>query len=206
MALPPRSARPLAPEGAAEAVIVCREAHTPAEVADHHVIRHRVFVEEQAIFAGSDRDGHDDAGAVKLVGYLDGVAAGSVRLFETDPASRTWQGDRLAVLTAYRMSGVGAPLVWCAVAIAGARGGAEMVAHIQPANVAFFTRLGWVAVGEAETYVGLPHQRMTIALPTVEQGVALARQLARGVDARLRWRAQRASPVTVVTPRSSTVA
>jgi putative N-acetyltransferase (TIGR04045 family) len=185
--------------------LVCREARTPVEVADHHAIRHRVFVEEQAIFAGTDRDDRDGA-AVKLVGYLDGIAAGSVRLFEVDPPSRLWQGDRLAVLPAHRLSGLGAPLVWCAVAVAGARGGAVMVAHIQLANVRFFARLGWAAVGEVETYVGLPHQPMTIALPTAEHGAALARQLADGIDEPLPWQAQRASPVTPVTPRSSTVA
>jgi putative N-acetyltransferase (TIGR04045 family) len=185
--------------------LVCREARTQVEVSDHHAIRHRVFVEEQAIFDGSDRDDRDGV-AVKLVGYLDGVAAGSVRLFEVNERSGLWQGDRLAVLPAHRRSGLGAPLVWCAVAVAGARGGATMVAHIQLANVPFFVRLGWAVMGEVETYVGLPHQPMAIALPSVEQGAALARQLAEGIEEPLQWQAQRASPVTPVTRRSSTVA
>ena len=81
-----------------------------------------------------------------------------------------------------------------------------MVAHIQLANVTFFARLGWAVVGEVETYVGLPHQPMAIALPGVEQGAALARQLADGIEEPLQWQAQRASPVTPVTRRSSTVA
>jgi putative N-acetyltransferase (TIGR04045 family) len=185
--------------------LVCREARTPVEVADHHAIRHRVFVEEQGIFDGSDRDDRDGL-AVKLVGYLDGVAAGSVRLFEVDERRGLWQGDRLAVLPAHRLSGLGAPLVWCAVAVAGARGGATMVAHIQLENVTFFARLGWAVVGEVETYVGLPHQPMAITLPGVEHGAALARRLADGIEEPLQWQAQRASPVTPVTRRSSTVA
>jgi putative N-acetyltransferase (TIGR04045 family) len=155
--------------------IVCRQAGTRRELADHHVIRHQVFVREQAIFAGSDRDVHDDDPAtIRLVGYCDGVAAGTVRLFELEHSTGLWQGDRLAVLTQFRTSGLGVPLVRCAVATAGAMGGEQMVAHVQIANVTFFTRLGWASVGDPETYVGLPHQRMLITLPSAEEGAAFA--------------------------------
>jgi putative N-acetyltransferase (TIGR04045 family) len=161
--------------------IVCRRACTTHEQADHHAIRHQVFVREQAVFAESDRDVHDDDEAtIRLVGYCDGVAAGAVRLFELDNATGLWQGDRLAVLPRFRTSGLGAPLVRCAVAIAGALGGNRMVAHVQIANVAFFTRLGWTPVGGPETYVGLPHRRMLITLPAAAEGAAFARALERG--------------------------
>jgi hypothetical protein len=55
-----------------------------------------------------------------------------------------------------------------------------MVAHIQPPNVTFFTRLGWSSEGEPEIYVGLPHQRMRISLPAPDEGAAIARSLAAG--------------------------
>jgi predicted GNAT family N-acyltransferase len=74
-----------------------------------------------------------------------------------------WQGDRLAVLPRFRL-GMGAPLVRFAVTTAAARGGREMVAHIQPPNVAFFEKIGWHTYGEIETYVGVPHQPMAIDL------------------------------------------
>ncbi|MDQ5840346.1 MAG: GNAT family N-acetyltransferase [Chloroflexota bacterium] len=155
--------------------IACRQARTRGELADHHAIRHQVFVREQAVFAESDRDVHDaDLATIRLVGYCDGVAAGSVRIFELEHATGLWQGDRLAVLAPFRTSGLGAPLVRCAVATAGALGGKQMVAHIQIANVTFFTRLGWTSEGEPETYVGLPHQRMLITLPPPEEGAAFA--------------------------------
>ena len=67
--------------------IVCRQACTAREQADHHAIRHQVFVQEQAVFAESDRDVHDDDATIRLVGYCDGVAAGSVRLFELEHAT-----------------------------------------------------------------------------------------------------------------------
>jgi len=116
------------------------------------------------------------------VGYCDGVAAGSVRLFELEHATGLWQGDRLAVLAPFRSSGLGAPLVRCAVATAGALGGDQMVAHVQIANVAFFTRLGWTPVGEPEIYVGLPHQRMLITLPPPKEGAAFVRALEQGAS------------------------
>lgn len=160
--------------------IVCRQACTPREQADHHAIRHQVFVREQVVFAESDRDIHDDEAPIRLVGYCDGVAAGTVRIFELEHATGLWQGDRLAVLPPFRTSGLGAPLVRCAVATAGALGGKQMVAHVQIANVTFFTRLGWTPVGEPEKYVGLPHQRMMITLPPPEEGAAYARALEQG--------------------------
>jgi putative N-acetyltransferase (TIGR04045 family) len=160
---------------------VCRPAQSPEELAAHFSVRHDVFVLEQAVFARSDRDDHDEDGrAIHLVGYCDGVVAGGVRLYELDPSTGLWQGDRLAVLPPFRIRGLGAPLVRCAVAVAGAHGGRDMVAHIQVANVTFFTRLGWEPVGEPETYVGLPHQQMRIPLPAPDVGRSLAQAFAAG--------------------------
>lgn len=160
--------------------LACRPALTAAALAEHHAIRREVFLNEQSVFVGSDLDEHDRAElTVRLVGYYHGVAAGSVRLFEL--GSGIWQGDRLAVLAPYRVHGVGAPLVRCAVATAGARGGTEMVAHVQLPNVVFFTRLGWTSVGPTETYVGLPHQQMRIRLPEPDVGAARVAEFAAGI-------------------------
>lgn len=164
-----------------EGTITCRPAVTTAELAAHESIRHQVFVTEQSIFSGSERDAHDDdPGVVHLLGRVGAEPAGAVRLFPLDEPAGLWQGDRLCVLPGYRTHGVGAPLVRCAVATAGARGGVRMVAHIQLPNVAFFTRLGWHSEGHTELYAGLPHQPMAIALPSREVGARLARELALG--------------------------
>jgi putative N-acetyltransferase (TIGR04045 family) len=143
----------------------CRAATTAAELDAHHTVRHRVFVEEQRIFAGSDRDAHD-AGpdTIHVVGDIDGAIGGAVRLFPLDGRGRRWQGDRLAVLPEFRAYGLGAPLVRYAVRTAGERGGLVMVAHVQVPNVVFFRRLGWHLDGDVETYAGLPHQPMAIDL------------------------------------------
>ena len=165
--------------------IVCRQVASWAERAQHFAIRHRIFVEEQAVFDESDVDAHDrDATVIALIGYCDGEAAGTVRLFALDLADGVWQGDRLAVLAAYRLQGVGAPLVRCAVATAGALGGRLMRAHIQPPNVRFFGRLGWEPDGPLETYAGRPHHPMRIELPAPDQARSTLRRLAAGVSAR----------------------
>jgi putative N-acetyltransferase (TIGR04045 family) len=138
-----------------------------AERAAHLSVRHAVFVVEQGIFAGSDRDDRDSHPAtLHVLGRVDGVAAGAVRLYPVDPVrpEGDWQGDRLAVLPGYRASGLGGPLVRFAVGTAGALGGTRMIAHIQPANAAFFRALGWSASGGLELYVGRPHLPMHIAL------------------------------------------
>lgn len=148
--------------------IVCRPAVGPEAEAVHHRIRHAVFVDEQAVFAGSDRDAHDDfPSTIKVVAWAAGDAGGAVRLYPLEPG--VWQGDRLAVLPAFRAWNLGGPLVRFAVETAAALGGAEMVAHVQTANVRFFERLGWCRRGEPEIYVGLPHQLMSIDL-TVRVG------------------------------------
>jgi putative N-acetyltransferase (TIGR04045 family) len=179
----PSAASPLSRSAASR--IVCREVATAAELADHFAIRRQIFVDEQAIFAESDLDPHDcDTSAVPLIGYCDGVVAGTVRLFALDPADGIWQGDRLAVLAPYRTRGLGAPLVRCAVATAAVLGGRLMSAHIQLANVRFFQRLGWQARGDREIYAGLVHQPMSIELPPTNEARATVRRLAAGVSAR----------------------
>jgi putative N-acetyltransferase (TIGR04045 family) len=132
--------------------------------AEHHRIRQEVFVDEQHLFRGSDRDARDDhPDTIKVLGLRDGVPGGAVRLYPLD-GQGLWQGDRLAVLAGARGRGLGAPLVRFAVATATGRGGHRMVAHIQPRNVVFFRRLGWQVCGDEEIYVGVPHVPMSIDL------------------------------------------
>jgi putative N-acetyltransferase (TIGR04045 family) len=155
--------------------LACRAAAPGDELAAHFRVRHQVFVVEQRLFLaggarhpgdpeGDDRDAHDDDPAtIHVVGLADGVICGTVRLYPLAEQGR-WKGDRLAVLAGHRRHGLGAPLVRFAVATAGALGGREMEAFIQPANVAFFEWLGWRRTGGIVDYAGRGHQRMVIAL------------------------------------------
>ena len=99
-------------------------------------------------------------------GSLTGTACGTVRLYPVPEVPGRWKGDRLAVLDGHRHHGLGAPLVRFAVATAAARGGREMEAYIQPANVTFFERLGWRPTGGLVSYADIAHQRMLIGLGT----------------------------------------
>jgi putative N-acetyltransferase (TIGR04045 family) len=142
--------------------VVCRVVDDPWAAAEHHRIREEVFVHEQRLFRGSDRDARDDDPVtIKVLGVRDGLAGGAVRLYPLDRHG-LWQGDRLAVLAGARGHGLGGPLVRFAVATAADRGGHRMVAHIQPRNVGFFRRLGWHVSGDEEIYVGVPHVPMSI--------------------------------------------
>jgi putative N-acetyltransferase (TIGR04045 family) len=144
--------------------LACRVAATMEDVSVHHAVRHAVFVQEQRIFADTDRDERDDDPAtIKVLGVGGSIAGGAVRLYRLDEPG-LWRGDRLAVLPAFRRHGLGAPLVRFAVRTAGELGGELMVAYIQPRNVEFFRRLGWRTAGEPRDHVGLPHQMMTIGL------------------------------------------
>lgn len=144
--------------------LACHVATTVQDVSVHHEIRRAVFVEEQGIFRGSDRDERDDDPAtVKVLGVGGGVAGGAVRLYPLGEPG-LWRGDRLAVLPAFRKHGLGGPLVRFAVRTAGELGGELMVAFIQPQNVEYFRKLGWRPTGTPRDHVGLPHQRMIIDL------------------------------------------
>lgn len=144
--------------------LLCRVVADPAEAATHHAIRRLVFVVEQHLFEGDDRDEHDeDPATLHVIGLVGGVPGGTVRLYPLEERG-LWKGDRLAVLPEFRRHGLGAPLVRYAVRTAGQRGGDRMIAYIQLPNVRFFRALGWQPVGEPEPYVGVIHQQMAIAL------------------------------------------
>jgi putative N-acetyltransferase (TIGR04045 family) len=144
--------------------VTCRLVESADELAAHHAVRHRVFVLDQRLFAGSDRDERDlESATLHVVGVDHGAIAGAVRLYRLD-ADGLWQGDRLAVLPEARVRHLGALLVRFAVATAGERGGHTMVARIQLPNVRYFEHLGWHADGPPGPYHGVTHQPMAIPL------------------------------------------
>ena len=160
------SASPSAPSASAPSVD-CREVSSPAELEIHLRLRERVFVDEQGIFAITDRDDRDaDPATIHVLALCDGEVAGTVRLYPLDEEG-IWCGDRLAVLPAHRARHVAEPLVRYAVRRSGELGGRLMRAHVQVANVRFFRRLGWTSLGGPADYLGRPHQDMVIELSRV---------------------------------------
>ena len=141
----------------------CRPVCDAGELAEHLRIRRQVFVLEQGLFHGTDRDEHDDDPAtVHVLGFVDGEPAGTVRLY---PLTGTlWHGDRLAVLPAGRRFRIGGRLVRTAVLLATQRGGSRMQARVQLVNVPFFVHLGWTPTALPADHLGVPHQWMSIPL------------------------------------------
>lgn len=151
-----------------EATLSCHGVRGAEELASHLAIRAAVFVTEQKIFSEHDRDEHDDDPATQhVLGTVDGVAAGTVRLFPIDSSNSVetlWKGDRLTVLPQFRHTGIGGALVRHAVTSAGDCGGDRMLAWIQLSNVRIFRHLGWSLEGGPELYLGQPHQQVSIGL------------------------------------------
>ena len=106
-------------------VRLCRSAR---QLAAHFAVRRAVFVDEQGLFAGDDRDERDvRITTLHAIGIARGGVAGAVRLYPLGGGD--WKGDRLAVLPEARHGELGARLVRFAVATAGERGGQRMVAR-----------------------------------------------------------------------------
>lgn len=147
-------------------------------VAAHQVLRQRVFVEEQGLFAGSDRDDLDDhpATVVLVARAPGGDVVGGVRLAPVLHELGWWAGSRLVVVPGASPR-TGAALVRAACARAEDEGALRFDALVQADKERFFARLGWVRRSPVDVdHRGLPHAEMTWPLGT---GAAPAR--AKGV-------------------------
>jgi len=127
-------------------------------------LRREVFVREQGLFNGTDRDERDDdpRTVVLVARSAEGAVLGGVRLGPaTDgPDIGWWQGGRLAVGRAARgTSGVGPALVRAACAHAENAGVLRFEATVQRRNEPLFAHLGWHRVREVRT-AGVPHALM----------------------------------------------
>ena len=136
--------------------IECRLVQNESEREECFAIRHTVFVEEQRLFDGTDRDEHDSK-AVHIAAFQGGRIIGTVRVYEEKPG--LWFGGRLAVLRGFR-GRAGRLLVEKAVEIVRGERAERFLAYIQMKNVPFFRRGGWVEAGEILDFHGSPHQLM----------------------------------------------
>ena len=136
---------------------VCRITVAERERSAYFALRRRIFCDEQRLFPSSDRDAWDSLAIPIVCVASDGRVVGVVRIYEELPG--LWHGGRLGV-EAHRRGGViGRALIFTAVTNAQARGCRRFLATVQLANVTFFERLHWRALGAVEAH-GVPHQLM----------------------------------------------
>lgn len=157
----------LAPDAFISPEFLIREAREIWEMRGAARLRQQVFVTEQRLFTGHDRDAVDQiATPLVALSTLAGEPAevvGCVRIHQAAPG--LWWGTRLAVASDHRRVGrLGAELIRLAVSTANGQGCTEFHAHVQIQNVALFEKLHWTALEEV-TLHGAPHAHMTASLP-----------------------------------------
>ncbi|MDJ0784938.1 MAG: MSMEG_0568 family radical SAM protein [Desulfosarcinaceae bacterium] len=147
--------------------ITCHSARSDQERAAAFAIRQMVFVEEQGIFKGTDRDERDPF-SIHIVARQGEEIVGTVRVFRNPQGSNGhWVGSRLAVHPEHRAFRVASTLVKEAMKRVKKSGCNVFTAHIQEQNIRFFKKLGWTPIGKPDTYHGYPHQQMQADLDRV---------------------------------------
>jgi putative N-acetyltransferase (TIGR04045 family) len=148
---------PPGPTATAPGAFTCRVARSASEHAAYFALRRAIFCDEQALFAGSDRD-ELDARAIPIVCVAGTRVVGVVRIWEEAPGD--WWGGRLGVDAQFRTVGaIGRWLIQTAVGTARAWGGWRFRATVQRPNVPLFRRLHWQSRQEMDL-LGQPHHLM----------------------------------------------
>jgi predicted GNAT family N-acyltransferase len=127
-------------------------------------VREVVFIEEQSVPEDMERD-EEDRHAYHLLAVDKGHAIGTGRLvtLKESPPGETGQWGRvgrMAVLQAYRKSGVGSRLLTMFEAEARKRGFAGIMLHAQLTAMEFYKRHGYEPHGAVFEEAGMPHLEM----------------------------------------------
>jgi predicted GNAT family N-acyltransferase len=128
-------------------------------------VREIVFIEEQHVPEGIERDA-DDANAFHVLAIEGGHAIGTGRLVVlTSPpegASGKWgKVGRMAVLQASRKGGVGSRVLTALESEAQRRGCNGIILHAQLSALEFYKRHGYQPAGAVFEEAGMPHLQMT---------------------------------------------
>lgn len=134
------------------------------DLAQALAIREIVFIEEQHVPEGIERDA-DDAQAFHVLAFQGGHAVGTGRLVtrqEPPPGeSGAWgRVGRMAVLQAVRKGGIGSRLLGALEAEASKRSLAGIVLHAQLSALDFYKRHGYQPIGAVFEEAGMPHLQM----------------------------------------------
>lgn len=150
------------PEGRPE--ISVAPVQNDGELAQALAIREVVFIEEQHVPEGIERDA-DDARAYHVLALEGGHAIGTGRVVflpEPPPGEHgTWgRVGRMAVLQASRKAGVGSKILHALEAEARRRGVTGIMLHAQLIALDFYKRHGYQPMGAQFEEAGMPHLMM----------------------------------------------
>lgn len=123
-----------------------------------HAVRGQVFIDEQGVPAGIERDAADPGCTHVLARDTAGRGIGAARI---SPDGRI---GRMAVVRDWRGRGVGKAMLRLLLEHARAEGLAETTLHAQTPVIGFYAHLGFSAVGERFQEGGIEHRAMRLAL------------------------------------------
>jgi predicted GNAT family N-acyltransferase len=137
---------------------------TEAELFQALAIREVVFIEEQHVPEGIERDA-EDAKAFHLLAMMGGHAVGTGRLVTLANAPEGESGSwakvgRMAVLQSHRKDGVGSMLLKELEAEAKRQGAVGIVLHAQLYAQGFYKRHGYEPHGPVFVEAGIDHVEM----------------------------------------------
>lgn len=152
---------PAVPESSS---IVIAPVKNEGELMQALAIREVVFIEEQSVPEDMERD-EDDQHAYHLLAVDKGHAIGTGRLVALKEPPAGEQGawgrvGRMAVLQAYRKSGVGSRLLRMLEDEAKRRSMAGIMLHAQLSAMEFYKRHGYEPHGAVFEEAGMPHLEM----------------------------------------------
>ncbi|HME91965.1 MAG TPA: GNAT family N-acetyltransferase [Myxococcaceae bacterium] len=144
--------------------VVIKPVENEGELLQALAIREVVFIEEQHVPEGFERDA-DDSRAYHVLAMEGGHAIGTGRLvmLSKPPKDETgpWaQISRMAVLSAYRGTGVGALVLQALEEQARQSGAAGIILHAQLTSLDFYKAHEYQPVGAAFQEAGMPHLEM----------------------------------------------
>ncbi|MGN1304866.1 MAG: GNAT family N-acetyltransferase [Oscillospiraceae bacterium] len=119
-------------------------------------IRQTVFVEEQGFREEFDTT---DNTAIHAVGFIDGAAAATGRIFPSEESGAYCLG-RLAVLKDFRKNGTGSAVLGFLENEALKRGASKIILHAQIQAQPFYEKNGYTVEGEPFLEESAPHITM----------------------------------------------
>ena len=160
--------------------LTIREARSAADREACWQIREAVFIREQDVPEEVERDGLDEM-ALHLAAWRDGAIVGTARVVGLHAAghptrleeARVAKIGRMAVPTPLRRGGIGRALLDRALMHCALLGIGRIELSAQAHAVPFYEKSGFRIEGEPYEEAGIPHRRMTLALVSRDEAVAL---------------------------------